>query len=372
MKAAALRWLCLLALAAQSAGAAAEAPCPGSPQPAERPFHIERVDPALDAVVAPDARLELLGDRFGITEGPVWVPDGGSGYLLVSDLTADVIYRIAPDRTVSVFLDKAGYSGADIEHAGIQSRSGRMAVLLIGPSCTAIDASGRLMWCADNDGAIMRLERDGRRTVVADRFEGKRFNGPNDLVVTRAGAIYFTDPDFGLRGGAKSRFKQLDSAGVWLLRNGKSRKVLDQRELGGPPDGIALSPDERYLYLTAGLRRLKRYVVGPDGSLSGGMLFATGAGIGDGIKVDLAGDVLSASGTAPGIVRITAPTGRLLGMIHLPIPEGEPERQICASNLAFGGVDGRTLYITACQAVYRMRLRTAGPVADLGMHGPLR
>jgi len=328
-----------------------------------RPFAIERMDPALDGVIAPDALLELLGDRFGITEGPVWVPDGASGYLLVSDLTANVIYRIDPDLKVSVFVDKAGYTGTELDEAGIQSRSGRMAVLLIGPSCTALDASGRLLWCADNDGAIMRLEKDGQRTVVANRFEGRRFNGPNDLVLTHDGAMFFTDPDFGLRYGARSKLKQLDSAGVWYLRAGQLRKVLDQNDLGGPPDGIALSPDEHYLYLTSGLGRLKRYAVGADGSLSGGTMFAEGPGIGDGVKVDREGNIYSTSGTAPGIVRITSPSGRLLGLLHLPVSVEEPKRQICASNLAFGDVDGHTLFITACQAVYRIRLRMSGPVA---------
>jgi gluconolactonase len=353
-----LRWLYPLLLAAGGGCAAAGAQTPA----ADKPFAIERADPALDAVIAPESHLDLLGDRFGITEGPVWVPQDG-GYLLVSDLTANVIYRIDPDHRVSVFLDKAGYTGAEIDEAGIQSRSGRVYVLLIGPSCTALDGSGRLLWCADNDGAIMRLEKNGQRTVVADRSEGKRFNGPNDLVLTHDGAMFFTDPDFGLRYGARSKLKQLDSAGVWFLRGGQLRKVLDQGELGGPPDGIALSPDEHILYLTAGLGHLKRYVIGPDGSLSDGAIFAQGAGIGDGIKVDLAGNVYSTSGTAPGIVRITAPSGRLLGMLHLPVPAEEPRRQICASNLAFGGTDGRTLFIAACQAVYQIRLRMAGPIA---------
>jgi gluconolactonase len=235
-----------------------------------------RADPGLDSVIAPDARLELLSDRFGITEGPAWVPDGGQGYILVSDLTANVIYRIAP----------------------------------------------------------------------------------------RAGAMFFTDPDFGLRYGANSPLKQLDSAGIWYLKDGQLRKVLDERQLGGAPDGIALSPDEHSMYLSAGLHRIKRYTVASDGSLSGERLFAEGDGIGDGIKVDLAGNVYSASGTAPGIVRITAASGKLLGTLNLPIPAEEPKRYICASNLAFGGADGRTLIITACQAVYQIRLRSAGPVAE--------
>lgn len=331
------------------------------PPPAARPYRITRLDAALDAIIDPGARLELLSDRFGITEGPVWMPSGRNGFVLVSDLTANVIYKIAPDKTVSVFLDKAGYSGDDIDHAGMHSRSGRMHVLMIGPSCTAIDREGRLLWCADNDGAIMRLEKDGSRSVVAGSIDGKRFNGPNDLVLTKTGALYFTDPDFGLRDGAQSPQKQLESAGVWYWNRGHATQVLDQQDLGGPPDGIALSPDERYLYLTAGPGRLKRYRIGATGALSDGFLFGEGSDIGDGVKTDLSGNVYTASGGSP-VVGVRAPSGKLLGTLDLPISNLEPKRQICASNLAFGGADGRTLIIAACQAVYQIRLRTPGPV----------
>jgi len=330
---------------------------------ASRPFSITRNDSALDAILSPGAQLELLGDRFGITEGPAWVREGSEGYLLVSDLTANVIYKIASDHRVSVFLDKAGYSGTDFENAGIQSRSGPMYVLLIGPSCANFDGSGRLLWCADNDGAIMRLEKDGTRTVVAGTFEGKRFNGPNDLVQLRDESLYFTDPDFGLRYGAKSPQKQLESAGVWYLKDGKPRKVLDAAELGGPPDGIAISPDEKFLYLTAGLGVMKRYEIGADRGLSNGQVFARSPAIGDGLRADLAGNIFTASGAGPGTVGIFAPSGKLLGTINLPVPDEEPRRQICASNVAFGGLDGKDLFITACQAVYKIHLRSAGPVA---------
>lgn len=335
---------------------------------ADQPFSITRLDPALDAIVSPHARLELLADHFGITEGPTWVRDGTSGYLLVSDLTANAVYKISENRRVSVFLDKAGYSGTDIENAGIQSRSGPMHVLLIGPSCTSVDDAGRILWCADNDGAIMRLEKDGTRTVVAGRVDGKRFNGPNDLVQLRDGSLYFTDPDFGLRFGARSGQKELDSAGVWYLSGGVPRKVVDAADLGGPPDGIALSPDERYLYLTAGLGVMKRYALAADHSLVDGRVFARSPAIGDGLRTDLAGNIFTASGAGPGVVGIFDPSGKLLGTLNLPIPDVVPRRQICASNLAFGGVDGRDLFITACQAVFKIRLRSAGPVP--GPHTP--
>ena len=131
------------------------------PAPASKPFNVTRSDPGLDAVVAADATSELLATGFGLNEGPVWVRDGQSGYLLVGGLLDNVIYKVAADKTVSVFMEKAGYTGTDVNHTGTQTRSGRSHVLLIGPSCASLDSQGRLIWCADNDRAVMRLEKDG-------------------------------------------------------------------------------------------------------------------------------------------------------------------------------------------------------------------
>jgi len=328
------------------------------PAPAAAPFRIERSDAALDAVVSRNAHLELIASGFGLNEGPVWVRDGDTGYLLVSGLLDNVIYRVDADNRVSVFMEGAGYTGNDVNHTGTQTRSGRSHVLLIGPSCTGLDSLGRLIWCADNDRALMRLERDGTRTVLSGGADGKRFSGPNDIAVRRDDGVYLTDNDFGLRDAGASADKQMPN-GVWLIRDGVSRLVLSADALGGIPNGVALSPDERYLYLTA-LQRLMRYDVMPDGSLGSGRLFTEGPGIGDGMKTDVLGNVYSTSGAGPGIVRITAPTGMVLGFIHLPIENREPKRQICATNVAFGDRDGRGLYITACDVVYRLRLRVAG------------
>ena len=135
--------------------------------------------------------------------------------------------------------------------------------------------------------------------------------------------------------------------------------VLDAKALGGIPNGVALSPDERYLYATAG-RRMMRYEVQPDGSLGPGSVFTQGPGIGDGMKVDTLGNMYSTSGAGPGIIRITDPTGTLLGYLNLEIVGGEPKRQICATNVAFGDIDGKGLYVTACDAVYRIRLKATG------------
>ena len=356
----------LSATAAQAQSAAPAGRMRGDgPPPRAAPFSVTRVDPALDAIVPRTAKAELVARGFGLNEGPVWVPEGRRGYLLVGGLLDNVIYRVDPDHRVSVFLENAGYSGTDVDHVGTQTRSGRSHVLLIGPSCASLDSAGRLVWCADNDRAVMRLEKDGTRTVLSAGVDGRRYSGPNDLVVTSTDAVYFTDNDFGLRDAGRSPDKQLPNA-VWLLKEGRATQVLDAVSLGGIPNGIALSPDERFLYLTAG-PKMMRYAVKPDGSLGEGGLFTEGPGIGDGIKVDRQGNVYSASGGGPGIIRITAPDGRLLGYLNLPVYGGEPKRQICATNEAFGDADGRSLYVTACDAVYRIRLNTAGL-----MPGPAR
>jgi gluconolactonase len=360
------RILAGLAALAVMGGVSAAQPAPpqpamrgDGPPPPARPFSVTRSDPALDAIVPPGAKLEELASGFGLNEGPVWVADPKGGYLLVSGLLDNVIYKIAPDRTVSVFLEKAGFSGDDPSHTGAQTRSGRSHVLLIGPSCTGLDSKGRLIWCADNDRAVMRLEKDGSRTVLSSGApDGRRFSGPNDIAIRADDGVYLTDNDFGLRDAGKSPDKQMPN-GIWLIRDGRSRLVLSAEALGGIPNGVALSPDEKNLYLTA-FSKLWRYEVKPDGSLGERTLFAEGPGIGDGMKTDVQGNLYSTSGGGPGIVRITSPAGKLLGFLNLPIYGGEPKKQICATNLTFGDPDWRSLFITACDVVYRIRLRAVG------------
>jgi gluconolactonase len=332
-----------------------------------KPFSLTRTDAALDKLIAPDAKLELLNDRFGLTEGPVWIPDGGAGYVVVADLIANVLYKITPDHKVSVFLDKAGYSGEDINNAGAQTRRGRSYVLMIGPNGTTLDSQGRVIWCAANDGTIVRLEKDGTRTVLASGIDGKRFDGPNDIIVKHDGAMYMTDSDWGLRGRKSSPLKQLSYAGVFLIKDGKVKLLLTDTQLTGPqPNGVALSPDEKYLYLTAG-SKLRRFEVLPDDTIkTDGDLLADAVGIGDGMKVDTQGNMYSTSGAAPGVVLVTAPTGKILGSINLPVAGGEPKRQVCATNVAFGDPDGKGLYITACESVFKIRLLTPGIVPGPG------
>ncbi|MEP7245217.1 MAG: SMP-30/gluconolactonase/LRE family protein [Gammaproteobacteria bacterium] len=329
------------------------------PPPAATQFTITREDARLDELIDPKAKAELLANGFGLTEGPVWIPEGANGYLLVGGLLDNVIYKITPDKKVTVFLDNAGYTGDDASHTGTQTRSGRSHVLLIGPSCASRDPEGRLVYCADNDRQVMRLEKDGTRTKLSGGSDdGKRFSGPNDIAIKSDGAVYLTDNDFGLRDAGKNPDKQMPN-GIWRIKDGKSTLLIDDKQLGGVPNGIVFSPDEKYLYLSAG-RKMMRYEVKADGSLGASSLFTEGPGIGDGMKVDVKGNVFSSGGAGPGIIRVTAPDGKLLGLLNLPVYGGEPKKQVCATNDAFGDSDGKALYISACDAVYKIRLKTTG------------
>lgn len=322
-------------------------------------FRIERLDPALDSVIAPDAQLETLGDRFALTEGPVWVREGNDGYLLFSDNAANVIYKWQRGHPLSVFLEKSGFTGSDISGVGAQTYAGRVPILLIGSNGLALDPQGRLVVTAMNDRTVYRLEKDGTRTILADRFEGKRFDGPNDVVVASNGDVYFTDTPWGLRLAEKDPARELPFSGFYLIRNGQVRLLGSDRDAPGTlPNGITLSPDEQHLYVTSGTHRTMRYDRRPDGSVANGRVFVEHGS--DGLKVDTAGNLYSSSGGVPGVVQITSPAGVVLGRLHLPQPAGEPRARVCATNLAFGGPDNRTLFITACTHLFSLPVRMPG------------
>ena len=353
--------LCACAVGAQPGQMRGDGPAPDP-----KPSGVSRLDAGLDALIAPGTKVQFVASGFGLNEGTTWVRDGhGSGFLLLGGLLDNVLYRIAPDNTVSVFMEKAGYSGDDVDNVGAQTRAGRSHVLLIGPSCSGVDPQGRILWCADDDRKVMRLEKDGQHTVLSEGAGGKRFNGPNDISIKSDGAVYLTDNDFGLRGATKSPLKELQDA-VWLIKDGKTTQLITDQELGGIPNGITLSADEKFLYLSA-FNKMMRYVVNSDDSIGAGSLFAQGIGIGDGMRSDSLGNIYSTGGAGPGLVRVTAPSGKLLGTINLPVLGAEPKKQICATNVAFGDADGKTLYIAACDAVYKIRLKVAGV-----LEGPAR
>jgi gluconolactonase len=307
------------------------------PPPEAKPFSITKADPALDQIISPDAKLVELAHGFGLTEAGLWIADGRTGYWIFGGLLDNVLYKVTPQKQVSVFMEKAGYTGNDPDHVGTQTRAGRNHVLLIGPSCTGMDHEGRVIWCADDDREVMRLEKDGTHTVLSSGMNGQKFSGPNDIA------------------------KQLQN-GIYRIKEGKTTLVLSGSDLGGTPNGIALSPDGKWMYLSTSGRKMRRYAVNPDGTFGAFAVFTEGVGIGDGQKTDRAGNVFSSSGAGPGVIRITSPEGKLLGTINLPIYGGEPKKQICATNEAFGGPDGKTLFIAGCDAVFTVQLKTAGIV----------
>jgi gluconolactonase len=259
---------------------------------------------------------------------------------------------------VSVFAEDI-VSAADVLTDGQQTRSGRMATIIIGSNGLTLDRQGRVVAASPAGRVVLRFEKDGTRTVLADRYEGKRFNGPNDLTVRSDGAIYFTDGNSGLRGGASSPSRELDLNAFYLIKDGRIARLDTNRDFPGAfPNGITLSPDERYLYVTFG-RKIMRYDVQPDGTVANRREFLDVEG-NDGMKTDRAGNLYSTTGAGPGEVRITSPAGTRLGTIQLPQIPGEPRRQVCATNVGFGDADGKGLYITACNLLYRVRLNTPG------------
>ncbi len=324
----------------------------------ERPFTVIKVDPGLDEIVSPDVKLEVLGEHLGLSEGPVWIQDGGNGYLLFSDCAANVIYKWMPQGSLSVFLENAGYTGKDNLNVGQQTISGgRVAILLIGPNGLTLDAQGRLVICAMADRTVVRLEKDGKRTLLADRYEGKRFSGPNDVIVKSNGDVYFTDSINGLRGGSEGPVRELPFNGFFLVQDGKVTLLGgDKDQPGDWPNGIAFSPDEKYLYVSSGMRQVMRYDVKTDGTVANRQVFIPDAGS-DGMKVDRKGNLYTTTG---GGVRITSPEGKHLGTLQLPIIVKEPRPRICATNVAFGDADSKGLYVTACSDVFRVQLKVPG------------
>jgi gluconolactonase len=307
---------------------------------------VVRLDPALDQIVSRGARLEKLAGGFQFTEGPVWHPDG---YLLFSDPNANTIYRWSAEGGISVFRSKSGYSGFDI---GRYHQPGSNGLALDRDRLLSINEHG--------NRRVTRLERTGAITVVADRYQGKRLNSPNDLVYRSDGTLYFTDPPFGLPKVFDDPAKELPFSGVYMVKNG--RVELLTKELSGP-NGIALSPDEKHLYVANwDLTRkvLMRYDVTPQGALRNGKVFydftseSEPVGL-DGIKVDVEGNVYV---SAPGGVWILSRTGKALGRI---IP---PEHD---ANFAFGDTDGKTLYLTASTGLYRIRVNIAGVRPPVGV-----
>jgi gluconolactonase len=315
----------------------------------EAPVEITRARPGLDEIVPADARLERVAGGFEFTEGPVWSHDGA---LLFSSPNTNAIYRWDPAGTVTVFRSKSGYTGVDIGRYHQPGSNG-----------LTFDAQARLTMCQHGNRRVIRVEPHGNTTVLADRYDGKRLNSPNDLVYRSDGTIFFTDPPFGLPGVFDDPEKELPFSGVFAARDGAVTLVTDELE---GPNGLAFSPDEKYLYVgnwDPERKVVMRYELGPSGAAARGevlydMTDAPGEDAIDGLKVDRVGNLYVCG---PGGVWILSPEGEHLGLLELP---ENPH------NLAWGDEDGRTLYITALTSVYRMRLGIPGirPSPRAGAH----
>ena len=315
-------------------------------KPFPKPPGIERLDPALDRLVAPDATIEVLAGGYDWTEGPVWVKDGE--YLLFSDIPPNAIHRWKQGEGAKLYLKPSGYTGTE-------PRGGE-----VGSNGLVLDREGRLVLAQHGDRRIARMEAplnapQPTYTTLADRFGGARFNSPNDLVFHSSGDIYFTDPAYGMEKQWEDPKRELQYAGVF--RRAKDGTVTLLTKEMTRPNGIAFSPDERRLYVaqsdqTAAIWRV--FDVNRDGTVvNGRVLFdatplAKGRrGLPDGLKIDTEGNLFA---TGPGGVLVITPEGRHLGTINT----GQ-----ATSNCAFGD-DGRTLYMTADDYLMRVRLKTKG------------
>jgi gluconolactonase len=313
---------------------------------------IVRLDSTLDKIVSSNAEVEKLADGFGIASGPVWVRNNRGGYLLFSDLISNVIDKWTPDGKVSVFLKASGFTGTDASGVGVggEPNNGVTKGSIIGSNGLTLDRRGRIVFCAQGDRGIVRLEKNGKRTVLADRYEGKRFNSPNELVYKSDGSLYFTDPTSGLHLRDNAPKRELPFNGIYLLRHGKVQLLSKDFPL---PNGLAFSPDERYLYVNDTKKKaITRFDVQPDDTISNGQLFidmiSDKEDSGHGIKVDKNGNVYCAG---PGGLWIMSPDGKHLGTILTPERLTEP---------TFGDADGKTLYMTGITSLFRVRVNVEG------------
>jgi gluconolactonase len=303
---------------------------------------IERIDPRFDQLVPRDARVERLAEGFDWSEGPVW--DKKGDYLLFSDVPLNTVFKWQEGKGVSIFLKPSGYTGS-VPRGGEPGSNGLL-----------MDSQGRLILCQHGDRRVARLDQDGKFTTLADRYMGKRFNSPNDGVYKSNGDLYFTDPPYGLIGLNKDPAKEMEFNGVYRISASDGTVTLITKEMTFP-NGIALSPDEKTLYVANSDRDKAIWMAFPlkeDGTVGEGRVFAdvtssvpTKKGLPDGLKVDSAGNLFA---TGPGGVLVFAADGSHLGTFST----GE-----ATANCGWGE-DGSVLYITADMFLGRVRLTTKG------------
>ena len=311
---------------------------PAAPQAATpaADMRVDRMDAGLDAVIAPDAKVEKVAGGFQFNEGPMW----RQGRLWFSDLVGNKMYAVSPDGKVELLIDKAG--GMDNAAKGFYRGSNAMVT----------DKDGSVLMCQHSLRRIARVDDKMQVTNFLDKWEGKRFNSPNDLVFAPDGSLWFTDPPFGLDKKADDPAKEIPFSGVFRYAHGKVTAVI--KDLPNP-NGIGFSPDGKTLYISNTIPHLfvNKYEVKADGTLGKPTVVISypdtpATEPPDGLKLDSAGNLWT---TGPGGIRIINPQGKVLGQIKLPE---------VAANLAWGGDDGKTLYITASTGIYRVNALIAG------------
>ncbi len=326
-------------------------------KPIDKP--VTKMDPALDALISENAKLEEISTGYGFTEGLVWVPKGRNGYLLLSDMPANVIYKLSTDgKQKSVYLDHSGYTGYDTWRVGFMQTNGRSKddpryeeFPMIGSNGLALDRQGRLIIATWAGRGIDRIEKSGKRVTLTDNYDGEKFNGTNDLAVKRDGSIWFTDDTGGLRGRDQDPKRGLKYSGVFRWKDGETSLAIKDIP---HTNGLAFSPDEKILYANGSRDRFVRaYDVQPDGTLTNSRLLIDmnsdkRIGITDGMKVDTKGNIWE---SGPGGIWILSPQGKQLG--HIAVPE-------LVANVAFGDRDYKTLYVPARNSVYKIRVNVPG------------
>ena len=302
---------------------------------------VERLDPAVDALLASDAKIEMLASGFTWAEGPVWVANGN--YLLFSDVPQNVIFRWKEGEKTVPFMMPSGYTGT-------KPRGGEP-----GSNGLTLDSKGRLVLAQHGDRQIGRREPDGKVTTLARLYNYRRFNSPNDLVYKKNGDLYFTDPPYGLEGNTNDPQKELTFQGVYRLKPDGKVDLLT-RDLSFP-NGLAFSPDEKKLYVAVSDPKAANiwvYDVDEKGLLQNGKIFFSAQhlveghkGLPDGMKVDLAGNLWA---TAPSGVLIITPEGKHIGTLATGV---------ATANCAWGE-DGSMLYICADKSLCRIKTLSKG------------
>jgi gluconolactonase len=328
---------------------------------APKPAGLMKVDPAMDDVIAPDTPVQtVVGDYFYFVEGPLWVPQGkDNGYMLFAEMAENKILKLTMDGKVSMYMDYCGYHGFDAWRHGFNQTNGKPPTdpdykrfNLPGCNGLARDNEGRLISVTWGGRSLDRIEKNGKRTVLTDNLDGKKFNGTNDVVVKKDDAIYFTDGPGcgGLRLACKDPEMGLDYPGVFMWKNGKT-SLIDK--VPGA-NGLALSPDEKYLYTNGG-RLIKKYKLLPDDSSNADNVELlvdlsknTLPGGADGMKVDSKGNIYT---SCCGGIAVISPEGKYLGSILVPET---------VANLNFGDPDYKSLYIFARTSIYKVRVKIPG------------